>query len=115
MLNIAAEENSTLPTLSSFYQALALKELGLSDKADKIISALHEEGRQINDGQLQGYERKDRDFVNALGLYYLAKVHEYRGETDLAKAMLTKARNIDPLIDRDALIFAQVTFAGAHQ
>jgi len=36
-------------------------------------------------------------------------------ETDKANDMLAKAKILDPLIERDALIFAQVTFAGAHQ
>ncbi|MBN2411928.1 DUF5107 domain-containing protein [candidate division KSB1 bacterium] len=115
LLNIAAEENSSLPTLSNFYQALALKELGFSDKAEEIISALYEEGRQISEGKLQGYERRDRDFVYALGEFYMAKAHEYRGETEKTKDLLTKARTLDPLVERDALIFAQVSFAGAHQ
>jgi len=115
LIKITAEENSPKPTIGSFYQALALKELGHLDNAINIISELKKEGQQLVDGKVTGYERRDRAFVRALGAYYLAKAHEFSGETDKANDMLAKAKILVPLIERDALIFAQVTFAGAHQ
>ncbi len=115
LLKITAEEISEKPTLGSFYQALALRDLGKTKEADNILSKLRSEAQQLSNGKTEGYENKSRDFLNALGHFYLSKVHEASGEIGDSQLAFKKAISIAPLIEREALIFAQITFAKAKQ
>jgi tetratricopeptide (TPR) repeat protein len=115
LLKITAEERTAMSTLSSYYQALALRELGQGSKADRVLSALEREGQRILSGDKTGYERRGDDLLFALGHYYLAKVHEAYGRESEARKALERAVARLPMIERQALIFAQVTYAGAHQ
>ena len=50
-----------------------------------------------------------------LGYYYLSKVHEFYGDEKKAGEALKRALGLEPLVERQALIFAQITYAGARQ
>ncbi|MFC1619589.1 DUF5107 domain-containing protein [Candidatus Neomarinimicrobiota bacterium] len=115
LLTITAGESSEKPTLASYYQALALRELGRLTEADRILEALRKEGRLLIEGQSVGYERRSGEYRRALGYYYLAKVHSASGQQQAAQEALQKAAELSPLIEREALIFAQIAFAGANQ
>ncbi|UCH62495.1 MAG: DUF5107 domain-containing protein [Fidelibacterota bacterium] len=115
LLVVTATEASEMPTLGSFHQALALRELGRSGEADRVLGALEREARQLLGGDRSGYERQDEDFLQALGHYYLSKVHEANGRKSEARRALDVAIARRSLIEREALIFAQINFAGAHQ
>ncbi|MFB0516880.1 MAG: DUF5107 domain-containing protein [Candidatus Neomarinimicrobiota bacterium] len=115
LLTIAAGESTAKPTLASYYQALALRELGKSKEADRILEALQKEGQQLIEGQSVGYERQTEEYRKALGYYYLAKVHSASARQQAAREALQIAAELSPLIEREALIFAQIAFAGAHQ
>jgi len=115
LLGITAEETTENPTLSSYYQALALRELGQSGKAENILSQLRSEGQRLVDGSLEGYEREDKVFMKALGYYYLSKAYEAYGQRMDAQDALNRAAALSPMIEREALVFAQIAYARAHQ
>ncbi|UCH11231.1 MAG: hypothetical protein JSU61_04910, partial [Fidelibacterota bacterium] len=115
LLIITAEEHTAMPTLANSYQALALRRLGQDDEADRVLKALEREAQRILAGDKTGYERQGDDLLFALGHYYLAKVHEAYGRESEARKARDQAMTRLPLIERQALIFAQVTYAGAHQ
>lgn len=115
LLGITAEETTENPTLSSYYQALALRELGQSGKVENILSQLRSEGQRLVDGSLEGYEREDKVFVKALGYYYLSKAYEAYGQRMDAQDALNRAAALSPMIEREALVFAQIAYARAHQ
>jgi len=104
LLGITAEETTENPTLSSYYQALVLRELGQSGKAENILSRLRSEGQRLVDGSLEGYEREDKVFAKALGYYYLSKAYEAYGQRMDAQDALNKAAALSPMIEREALI-----------
>jgi len=115
LLKITANESTARPTISSYYQALALRDLGQSEKTRKILFELKREGQQLIDGQLNEYVGKSSDFLKALGHYYLSKVYEANGELKEAQENLKKAVSTFSSIEREALIFAQIAYAKAHQ
>ncbi|UCD38084.1 MAG: tetratricopeptide repeat protein, partial [Fidelibacterota bacterium] len=115
LLTVTAEETTAKPTLAGYYQALALRELGEGNEADRVLRELEREGRRLLSGDRTGYERQSIDLAQALGHYYLSKVHEANGREREARRELDRATSRRPMIEREALIFAQVTYAGAHQ
>ena len=115
LLAVTATEATEKPTLGSFYQALALRKLGRSREADRVLEALEREARRLLGGDRSGYEGRNEDFLRSLGHYYLSKVHEANGREGEARRALDRATARRSLIEREALIFAQITFAGAHQ
>ncbi|MDA2928710.1 tetratricopeptide repeat protein, partial [Acidobacteria bacterium AH-259-O06] len=115
LLKITAVESSSMPTVGSFYQALALRELGKSAEADQILSTLKSEGRQLIQGKTRSYARRSKTFRQALGYHYLSKAHEASGEAEKASQAREKAVQLVPMIEREALMFAQIVFARTHQ
>ncbi|MHC4737831.1 MAG: hypothetical protein ACYS9Y_02900, partial [Planctomycetota bacterium] len=105
LLNIAAGETSATPNIGSYYQALALRDLGQTQKAEQILSDLKAEAEKLIDSAAQ----------NVLGYYYLAKVQEANGQTQQAQQNLEKALSINSLAERLAIYRAQVGYAGTHQ
>lgn len=83
--------------------------------AETVISQLEREARQLIEGEAEGYIGKSQKIKQALGYYYLSKVFEIKNNKEKAQEYTATARKIFPLIEREALIHAQVTFAGAHQ
>jgi tetratricopeptide (TPR) repeat protein len=104
LLKITAGETSTKPNIGSYYQALALRDLGQPQKAEKILSDLRAEAEKLI----------DREANNAFGYYYLAKVQEANGQTQQAQGNLEKAMSINPLVERLTITRAQLGYAGAH-
>jgi hypothetical protein len=115
LLRITAGESTTIPTMANYYQARALVELGRSDSAVVILNNLIAEGQRRIKGDVSGYERKDRKLLKALGHYYVSKVLALRNQDDDADYHLNMAKKLVPLIEREAIIMAQVQYAGAHQ
>ena len=105
MLKITAGETSATANIGSYYQALALRDLGQPQKAEQILSDLKAEAEKLIDSAAN----------NVLGYYYLAKVQEANGQTQQAQENLEKALLINPLAERQAIIRAQVGYAGPHQ
>ncbi|MFC1481382.1 DUF5107 domain-containing protein [Candidatus Neomarinimicrobiota bacterium] len=115
LLKITSKETTSKPTVTNYYKALALRELGKTRVADQVLEELEREGQRLLDGDKNGYERQGNDLLYALGHYYLSKVHEAYGRESEAQRALKNATLRLPMIDREALIFAQVSYAGAHQ
>ena len=105
LLKITAGETSATANIGSYYQALALRDLGQPQKAEQILSDLKAEAEKLIDSAAN----------NVLGYYYLAKVQEANGQTQQAQENLEKALLINPLAERQAIIRAQVGYAGTHQ
>ncbi len=115
LLDIAASEVTKIPTVVNYYQALTLRAKGETSMAETVISQLEREARQLIEGEAEGYIGKSQKIKQALGYYYLSKVFEMKNNKEKAQEYTATARKIFPLIEREALIHAQVTFAGAHQ
>lgn len=115
LLKITTEEISDKPTLGSYYRALALRDLGQSEQADEVLSELKNEAQQLLDGKTAGYGNKSRAFLRALGHFYLAKVYEANADTENTQQALKNAASLVPLIEREALIYAQIVYAKAKQ
>ncbi len=115
LLEITAKESTAKPTLSNYYQALALQDLGQSEKAEKILTGLKEEGQRLIDGQFKEYVRKNGAFLEALGYFYLSKFYKANDEMQKARENLNKAESIFSMIEREALIYTQIAFASARQ
>lgn len=105
LLKITAGEATREPTVSNFYQALALRDLGKPEKAEQVLAELRAEGQKLLDSQRN----------KALGYYYLSKVHEADGQTQEARENLQKAVSITPLVERRAITRAQIGYAGTNQ
>jgi len=115
LLRITARESTRLSTMANYYQARALIELGKSDSAVVILNDLIAEGQKRIKGDVTSYERKDRTLLKALGHYYVSKVLALRSRDEDAEYHLNMAKKLVPLIEREAIIMAQVQYAGAHQ
>jgi Flp pilus assembly protein TadD len=115
LLRITAGESTILPTMANYYQARALIELGKSDSAAVILDDLFAEGQRRIEGDVTSYERKDKTLLKALGHYYVSKVLAQQNQDDDADYHLAMAKKLVPLIEREAIIMAQVQYAAAHQ
>ncbi|MFC1483603.1 DUF5107 domain-containing protein [Candidatus Neomarinimicrobiota bacterium] len=115
LLQITAQESTDKPSLVTYYQALALRELGRTEEADRILEALRKEGQQLIEGNAMGYERRSEEYRKALGYYYLAIAHSAFRQVQETREALKKAVELRPLIEREALIYAQIAYAGANQ
>jgi len=105
LLKITANETSEKVNIGSYYQALALRDLGQSKKAEQILSDLKAEAEKLI----------GRGANNAFGYYYLSKIQEANGQTQQAQQNLEKALSINSLVERLAIYRAQVGYAGTHQ
>ncbi|UCF37571.1 MAG: tetratricopeptide repeat protein, partial [Acidobacteriota bacterium] len=115
LLEDSAREESDYPTLGTYYQALALKELGRTEDSQQALAGLREEAELMLEGASENYNRINKDDRQALGHYYLAKVLEEEGESALSAEHLSAARKLEPGIGRIAIQVAQRAFARAHQ
>ena len=115
LLKITAEETSDSPTLGSYYQALALRDLGEKQRADAILIELRNLADSMRKGEATDYRWESPDLQKALGLYYSAKLEEVDGDTVKSDTYLLEARALEPTIERQAIIIAQLVFARAHQ
>jgi hypothetical protein len=66
-------------------------------------------------GEATDYRWENPDLQKALGLYYLAKLEEVDGDRVKADTYHLEARALEPTIERQATIIAQLVFARAHQ
>ncbi len=115
LLEITAGESTEYPTLATFFQALALRDLGRETEAARLLSEFEDEAGRLIAADSQHYRRMgDRD-QQALGHYYLARVLEIRGQVSEARQELEAARRLEPRIAREAVMIAQRVFARAHQ
>jgi tetratricopeptide (TPR) repeat protein len=115
LLKITAEEISDYPTLGSYYQALALRELGQNQRADEVLAELKKVTQALLDGNATEYQWESANLQKALGLYYSAKLEETSGNSEQAQIHLEEAKSLEPLIERRAIIMAQLVYARAHQ
>jgi hypothetical protein len=112
LLRVTAGETSDYPTIGSFYQALALRELGQQTRSDAILTELRKTAEELQEGNAPAYGTVDENLQKALGLYYSAKLE---GDTEKGKMQLEKALSLEPQIERHAIIVAQLVYARAHQ
>jgi tetratricopeptide (TPR) repeat protein len=115
LLQITAEESSDYPTLGSYYQALALRELGQGQRADAVLAKLEQAAKALLEGNAPEYRWESADLQKALGLFYQAKLEENSGNFERASSLLQEARSLEPMIERRATIMAQLVYARAHQ
>jgi tetratricopeptide (TPR) repeat protein len=115
LLKITASESTDPPTLANYYQAQAFQDLGQTEQAEEILDKLFDEGKKRIEGDITNYENKDKLFIEALGNYYLSKVNDAKGKTDKANEFFKKAKDSVSLIEREAVIIAQIRYAGAKQ
>jgi tetratricopeptide (TPR) repeat protein len=115
LLNFASEETSDFPTLGSYYQALALRDLGEKKRAESILTELRTVASALLEGKASSYSGEGVRLQKALGHFYLAKLEEATGNTEKVRAHLEQARSMEPMIEREAIMIAQRTYARAHQ
>lgn len=115
LLQITAGEATEYPTLATYHQALALRELGQAQRAEELMSSLEQEAGRLIQADSHHYRRMgDRD-QKALGHYYLSLVLVARQQPEAAAVELLKAEELEPQIGREAVMIAQRIFARAHQ
>jgi tetratricopeptide (TPR) repeat protein len=115
LLDITANETSDAPTLGSYYQALALRDLGKKQRAESIMSELRMSAHTLLEGEFPGYRWENANLQKALGLFYLSKLAEASGNGAEASDHLLEARKLEPMIERQAINMAQLVYARAHQ
>jgi len=116
LLKITAAEESDFPTLGSYYQALALRDLGETQRANVIMARLREVARSlVEEGKAPGYRWETGELQKALGLYYLAKLEEAADSNEKAQSYLKEANSLVPGVERQAVMLAQRVYARAHQ
>jgi tetratricopeptide (TPR) repeat protein len=115
LLKITADETSDYPTLGSYYQALALLELGERAHAESIMTELKSATQALLEGRGPAHRWESVDLQKALGHYYLSKLEEATGDPAQARIHLQKAKALEPMIERRAIVMAQLVYARAHQ
>lgn len=115
LLSVSLEEATTLPTLVTYYKVLSLIEINEMDKAENLFKIIEDEANSLIDGKIEGYFTKSIEFRKALGLYYLSLVYDYKNMKEEAISKKEEAISIYPLIERDALVWAQIKMAGTNQ
>ena len=115
LLKITADETSDFPTLGSYFQALALMDLGESERADSILADLEETAQALLEGESEAYRWESPELQKALGLYYMSLLEEHSGDGPQAQAHREQASALEPTIERQAIIVAQRVYARAHQ
>jgi tetratricopeptide (TPR) repeat protein len=116
LLRITAAEESDFPTLGSYYQALALRDLGETQRANVIMAKLREVARSlVEEGKAPGYRWETGELQKALGLYYLARLEEAADAKEKAQSYLEEANSLVPGVERQAVMLAQRVYARAHQ
>jgi len=111
LLRLTAEEHTDRPTLTNYYQALALKKLDSGNmKSTQLIFALEREGKSLLEGGKGAYWGKQESFLDALGHYYLSLVSLYEGNKELADTRMKEAQAIYFNIEKDAIMLAQEEF-----
>jgi tetratricopeptide (TPR) repeat protein len=115
LLNITAGEASETPTLGTYYQALALMELGQANEAKGLLQSLDEEAELLIAANSEHFRRMDDDDQKALGHFYRSIYWKAVNQPEKAGKELKLAEALDPAIEREAVIIAQRTYARAHQ
>jgi len=115
LLEVTAKEESEYPTLGTYYQALALRELGKKSEADALMGALKAEADAMIKGDSKAYQRTGERLRTALGHYYRSRVMEAEGNKSGAASELQAAQRTEPDIERQAVMLAQRVYARAHQ
>jgi Tfp pilus assembly protein PilF len=115
LLEIVAAEVSGYPTLGTYYQALALRDLGREGESNVLITELKAEANLLIEGESQHYLRTSKRRQEALGHLYLSKVLEAEGKEVEAADHLRSAREVLRDIERQAVMIAQRVYAQAHQ
>lgn len=111
LLTITLKEKTSPPSMATYYQALAYKELGHIERAQAIMDSLKVFGESL----IVNSTSAEKIFQKALGYFYLSKVYESRGDEDKAENMLAKAISIDPSVERNSIIIAQNAYASMHE
>jgi len=115
LLSVCLNEETQIPTLVTYYNALSLIEVNQKEKAEEKLKALEDEGKALLNGKIENYFTKSIEFRKALGLYYLYLTNSYKGRQKEAESKLKEAVSIYPMIERDALVWAQIKYAGTQQ
>ena len=115
LLRITAGETSRYPTLGTYYQSLALRELGRTDEARELFEQLGTEANLLIAGESEHYVRTGATRQRALGHFYRSKLLEGEGRASEAADHLHSARELVRDIQREAVMIAQRVFAQAHQ
>jgi tetratricopeptide (TPR) repeat protein len=108
LLERIAAEKIPRPSLASYYQALALRELGKPSEARALLDALEQSARTSLAGGARGRDE-------AVSQYVLSVALREKGDASGADAALARARALDPHPGRRALTRAQIEYAGGHQ
>ena len=115
LLQITAREATAYPTLATYYQALALRDLGEEAEAGSLLDELKTEAEKMIRRDSENYRRIGGERQEALGHYYLSKVLEMQGDLERATAELAVAVSLLPGVSREAVMLAQRVFARASQ
>ncbi|NOY58728.1 MAG: hypothetical protein GXO75_07320 [Calditrichaeota bacterium] len=115
LLKITANESTHPPSLASYYQALALRELGRAKDADQVLETLKIEGQKLVDGTSKGYEQRSISFQQALGYFYLSMVYLAKNDSENAEIILKKAHSFNTMIEQEALTRAQRAFTKENE
>jgi tetratricopeptide (TPR) repeat protein len=98
------------PHLGTYYQALAQRELKNQPAFDTLMAKIEQQASKYVSGQ---FEYRGR--AETIGNYLLSLVYKEKGESQKSTEALSKARQLDPLARRLAVLEAQLDVAGAHQ
>jgi tetratricopeptide (TPR) repeat protein len=115
LLEITAGEASERPTLGSYFQALALTELGNSEEANHQLDGLNEEAESLITNGSEHYRGYSDDDQRAIGHFYRSLYWKAVGNPAKADDELKLAKSLMPAVEREALTIAQKTFAGSAQ
>lgn len=111
LFSITANENTNIPTLSNYYQALAIKELGQDhSKSEQLIEELEKEAHALIKGKAEGYLEYEDKFKVALGHYYLSLIHNYKNNLEQSGKELKIAQDLFLKIERNAIMLAQKNY-----
>ncbi len=108
LFNLVSKTSTSEPSLVTFYQALALKELGNTDMSEKILLEFLRRGEKL-------VNKKSNDYLTALGYYYQSKYYKVNNNKAKAEEMLNKAISKNAKIVSRAINTAKMTFANADQ
>ncbi len=115
LLKITAGETSDYSTLGTYYQALALRELGQVEEAESRLESLDDEAQLLLAADSKHFVRmNDRD-QKALGHYYRSIYWTAMDQQAKAGEELKQAEALEPAIEREAVMIAQRVYARAHQ
>jgi len=106
---IIAEEY-TKPHLGTYYQALAEKALGHTDRYQELLDSLHEHAERLTSGEF-----RYRGTPEAIGHYLLSLTWKEKGDPERSSEHRQKAFEQRSQVRESAIREAQLDIAQAHQ